>query len=93
MDTALPGTIVIIEMEMAQDKWYHELFAQGIELNKSNNSQVWAKNLCQRLMFFALTRWQLRNKAYHDHVNAHAYLRSREELTIATTEHCYRTNP
>ena len=82
-----------LKWKMAQDKWYHELFAQGIELNKSNNSQVWAKNLCQRLMFFALTRWQLRNKAYHDHVNAHAYLRSREELTIATTEHCYRTNP
>ena len=44
-----------LKWKMAQDKWYHELSAQGIALNKSNNSQEWAKNLCQRLMFFALT--------------------------------------
>ena len=82
-----------LKWKMAQDKWYHELSAQGIALNKSNNSKVWAKNLCQRLMFFALTRWQIRNEAYHDHANAHAYLRSREELSIAITERFHRTNP
>ena len=52
-----------------QQKWYQ-------------NRQVWATNLCRRLMFLALNRWQIRNEVYHDRVSKYSYLRDREVLIV-----------
>ena len=49
--------------------------------------EVWATNLCRRLMFFALNRWQIQNELYHSNQVSkyHSFLQDCDALTIDVT--------
>ena len=57
-----------------------EVYPAKMVLPKQKTPQVWATNLCRRVMFLALNWWQIRNEVYHDRVSKYSYLRDREVL-------------
>ena len=68
------------QWKYVQQKWYEEITSKGRILQTHQTPQVWATNLCRRLMFFALHRWQIRSEVYHDRVSKYSYQRDRDAL-------------
>ena len=81
------------QWKVAQDQWYTDFSSNGIKLPRHQTSQIWATNLCRRIMFFALNRrWQIRNKTFHNKRTKREYTKECEHLISKVSMKCYFEN-
>ena len=82
------------QWKLAQDQWYTGDLSSndGIKLPRHQTSQIWATNLCRWIMLFALSRWQIRNKTFHNKRTKREYMKEREHLLISKVMKCYFEN-
>ena len=65
----------------AQQEWYDQLHDNGVKVPRGQTGLTWAKALLQKLMHFALNRWQIRNETYHENQTREQYNEDRENMT------------
>ena len=83
-----------MKWKYAQQQHYASLSkTTGKPIPKAKTAQTWSTNLCKRLMFIALNRWQIRNEAYHDSASKYAYNRDRLRLISDVTTRYFETKP
>ena len=81
------------QWKLAQERWYTDISSNGIKLPRHQTSQTWATNLCRRVIFFALNRWQIRNETFHDKRTKREYTKEREHLISEVTTRYFENKP